>query len=372
MRKLSILLLVLMMSLLTACSDGGTVSAPSPAPPQEPATPQDPERESSKSPATPLAVLPSYTPEPAPTSTPIPTATPVSAKVKQELRDENLQRCRHWALNNLPPLVFNEFDSLNPYEMTDLQRVLWSDQLNGDIRRGEGLWCQDYWSEELNASNASKRNDQFYYACKKNLVNRGVEFERGVRRDYQSNPGDMSPLMVNQHVRLLNWLDITGDDLLSMDQRPDQLIRRLVETAESMYTENHSAGELSNFPRKGAPSEVIEWWGIEGLWDDFPDCRAYYPQLFLGRWIPVDTYGMESKIQKVEISGIGGAEKIVISDDNTVADESYKELIKNLSKDESQEDSDLLENLSKETRDRDNWPDWADQKDRDILIRLEN
>ena len=63
MRKLSVLLLVLMMSLLAARSDSGTVSAPSPpAPPQEPATPQAPEREISESPAT---AMPADTPEPA-------------------------------------------------------------------------------------------------------------------------------------------------------------------------------------------------------------------------------------------------------------------------------------------------------------------
>ena len=213
--------------------------------------------------------------------------------------------------------------------MTDLQRTLWSDQLNGDIRRGEGLWCQDYWSEELSVSNASKRNDQFYYACKKNLVTNGMGFERGVRYDYETGPGDMSRILVNQHVRLLNWLDITGDELLNMEQRPDELIRRLIETTENRYNENNVSKGKGYWPREGAPSEVIEWWKIEEPWGNFPNCKKYYPQLFFGHWIPVDTYGFNNKIQ-------GDA------------------------------------NLLQEARDRDDWPDWADQKDRDILIKLEN
>ena len=388
--RIMILLLILTMCLLFACSEGGAVSEPSPVPPQEPATPQAPLRERSERPATAkpadtpkpaatpalaapvavlptyipepsatnasipmataaplapaLAVLPAYTPEPSPTSIPIPTATPVSAEVKQELRNENLQRCRHWALKNLSTLLFNEFDNLNPYDMTDLQRSLWSEELHGGfstfslatdrgglVAEGEGAWCLDYWSEELSVSNASKRNDQFYDACQVRLVRSGVSFERDMRNyyGYEEEQIDMSPIMINQRVRILNWLDISGEELLNMDIRPDELIRRLIETVESRYIENRVSEEWPHLPRKGVATEVLEWWGIEGLSSHFPNCELYYPQLFFGRWIPVDTYGLDSHILR------------------------YAEALES-------------------ARDRDDWPDWADQKNRDVLIRLEN
>ena len=143
MRKLSILLLILTICLLSACSEDGLFSEPSPVPPQEPATPQSPLRESSGRPATPmpaatakpantpvsvgtpLTVLPSYTPEPEPTSSPVPTATAITSEAAQSKREEYVARCKHWALRNLEPIEYSKFERLDPYNMTDLERVLW-------------------------------------------------------------------------------------------------------------------------------------------------------------------------------------------------------------------------------------------------------
>ena len=58
-------------------------------------------------------------------------------------------------------------------------------------------------------------------------------------------------------------------------------------------------------------------------------CKSYYPQLFFGRWVPLDDFGMDERLEEAQ---------------------------------------DKLN----EARDRDDWPDWADGPDRDILIRLDD
>ena len=241
MRKLSILLLILTICLLSACSEDGLFSEPSPVPPQEPATPQSPLRESSGRPATPmpaatakpantpvsvgtpLTVLPSYTPEPEPTSSPVPTATAITSEAAQSKREEYVARCKHWALRNLEPIEYSKFERLDPYNMTDLERVLWGIVLvdqeqvqttgqyyygfssDGEIRFEKDYleWCQDYWSEALSEANANKRNHESWeVSCSMLLVNQGRSIEEEAERSWENYADDgMSPIIVNQAIR---------------------------------------------------------------------------------------------------------------------------------------------------------------------------
>ena len=55
-------------------------------------------------------------------------------------------------------------------------------------------------------------------------------------------------------------------------------------------------GELEQIDRVAAAADDIEWWGIEGAWNaDWDACKNYYyyPQLFFGRWVPLDDFGSD-------------------------------------------------------------------------------
>ena len=75
---------------------------------------------------------------------------------------------------------------------------------------------------------------------------------------------------------------------------------------------------------------AIEWWGIEEVWgyDQMRYCQSYYPQLFFGRWVPLDDFGMDERLEEAQ------------------------------------------EQLRK-ARASDDWPEWADAKERDILMRFD-
>ena len=101
-----------------AGESGARPSTPSPA-----ATPQP--ADTPMSVTTPIAVLPSYTPEPTATVAPRPTAMPTDGPSAKEQREEFIARCKHWALRNLEPIEYSRFEELDPYNMSDLERVLW-------------------------------------------------------------------------------------------------------------------------------------------------------------------------------------------------------------------------------------------------------
>ena len=363
--RLSILLLIILAAMLVACDDLAQVQDESspPATPMSPATPEQPSKTegSGASPSTPrpaptpapantplsvmtpLAVLPSYTPEPTATSSPAATATPVSPEEVRAKAVENIQRCKHWALQNLAPIEFSRFERLNPKTMSDLDRILWGKMIENPsnrysvfgIREGETEWCMDYWSEPLSEQNADKRNEQFRDECRYSMVDRAGRYEDDINNaadNAMENYGvDVAPVVVNQYIRVMNWMDIDGEELLQMPETPRNLVRRLLENRDTDYYGKYSNSE--NFPSKDTPSEIIEWLGIEGAFyyaidPDDSQCGFYYPQLFFGRWIPIDDYGTEDEAGR------------------------YKELIEHM-------------------QTEDVWPDWADGPDRDILIQLE-
>ncbi len=349
-------------------SDNNAATA-RPEPPSTPGAPKEPERSSNRpstprpadtpAPAntplsvmTPLAVLPSYTPEPTATAVPRPTATPISSESAQAQREEYIARCKHWALRNLEPIEYSRFEELNPYNMTDLERVLWGSVIVGQDRvnhidsyysddtdygvlrfRSDHVeWCRDYWSEPLGAENMDIRNfDALGLGCLVDLVWLGVQTEGYAKQAYQDYEDDeMSPVVVNQAVRLLNWMEIDGEALIAAEERPHDLVARVWErSSESGKGRYRESNRVGDWPRDSARSDEIEWWGIETIWRDgrIDSCRSYYPQLFFGRWIPLDDYNTEQWLE-----------------------EAHEEL--------------------EQAREREEWPDWADMEDRDILIRL--
>ena len=246
-----------------------TPEPPPPAPTAVPVPTQPPSTPS----ATPLALAGRITPTATPTPWPTPTQIPKTARDPElsELAAEYRMRCLHYVREYEQPVTYAEFRDLDPDNMTDLERVLWS-QISSDS--GFELYCRDYWSEPLSARNANKRNDSYRYDCY-----RGLWYGRE-NYLYEDSRWD-------QYSRIANWLDIPGDALLDMSPRPLDLVLTAWERRERGY-------EFS-------PEE--EWYRILEAWPwndfevgpqigrngDIQHCVNYYPQLFTGRWIPLDT-----------------------------------------------------------------------------------
>ena len=193
-------------------------------------------------------------------------------------------------------------------------------------------WCQDYWSEALDESNASKRNHElFQSSCLMALVEEGRTYQNAAERIYsQFEELGMSSVIVNQAIRLLNWMDIDGDALLMLEETPYELVNRVWETRalEGRYEQQN---RIREWPKDSVLRSDKEWWGIEGVWKhgEIGLCKSYYPQLFFGRWVPLDDFGMDERLEEAQ-------------DKLNKARKSY------------------------------DWPDWADGPDRDILIRLDD
>ena len=300
---------------------------------------------------TPLAVLPSFTPQPVATRTPVPTATALTSGEVEEVRAEYVARCKHWALRNMEPVEYSRFEQLNPYDMTDLERVLWGSILVDRERvthidnyygswgwskvkyQSEHLeWCQDYWSEPLLERNANKRNHELWEInCFLKLVRYGEAFEDAAENAFENYEDEgMSSVVVNQGIRLLNWMDIDGIALFSMEHKPADLVNGFFRALERDDYDFKDSYVVSDWLTEIAPSEYKEWWTIHKAWgsSDIKSCRSYYPQLFWDRWVPLDNFGVDEGLVE------------------------------------------LLKDLEQKREDRD-WPEWADAKDRDILIRLD-
>ena len=328
-----------------AGESGARPSTPRPAATPEPANTPMPA-------GTPLAVLPSYTPEPTATAAPRPTAIPTDSPSAKEEREEYVARCKHWALRNLKPIEYSRFEELDPYSMTDLERVLWGsvivgrDQVTdtgayysgnadyGDFRfqSNHVEWCQDYWSEPLSPENASKRNHTAWQiSCQADLPGDAWELEERVEFAFDEYESEgMSAVIVNQYARILNWVDIDGGTLLTIDPQPREIVRLVWDREDDGSSRYRERNRISDWPLASTRADDIEWWHIEPVWlsDYWNSCKNYYPQLFFGRWVPLDDFGTDEWLEEAQ------------------------------------------ERLE-EQRERDDWPDWADGPDRDILIHLE-
>ena len=247
-----------------------------------------------------------------PPGEPTPSVVP-SARVPEE--DEDRRRCRFWALNNLQPIVYQEFSKLEPERMDDLDRILWRSILHphdhlgfyddDDARGAEippllptepGIHCRDYWAEPLGPGNADLRNAGYETQCRQGLeeriTSRYSDLASRASHDEDNEAVWKTP---NQHVRVLQWLDMDGDELLDAGRPPHILLME-----QSRYPYAHMQGHipdenfLADYRRERDGEVDLEWLGIlaaAGMTDnslDLRECHYFYPQVFYGYWVPVD------------------------------------------------------------------------------------
>ena len=233
------------------------------------------------------------------------------ARIPQD--DENRRRCKFWALNNLQPVAYSEFAKLNPDTMDDLDRILWRSQLHGNSRlyydddfadsqhgagllpRGPGIYCRDFWAEPLNRSNAELRNKGFEPHCRFNLEEQITNRYRRLADVVSYEDNELVYDTPNQYMRVLEWLDLSGDDLINSDNPP---YRILLEQSRHQYAYADdwipTKDGLADYTRETGETLHLEWLGIvaaAGLSSgssDLSDCHYYYPQLFYGYWVPFD------------------------------------------------------------------------------------
>ena len=212
-------------------------------------------------------------------------------------------RCDYWAMDRLDGIKYARFATLDPARMSDIERALWGQDLGRTwadpfYLEDKSKWCKDYWSEPLSVSNAVKRNEQYRSECWSDLDRAADEFNARMGshiRDAEARPkGDViAPrTAVNQYVRLMNWIDIPGRELLTLPERPHEIIRRLRNNPELERILDFPYPPTSNYDdeavRTAEADGTLRWWGLGAAFRDVSDCARYYPQLFTGRWIPLD------------------------------------------------------------------------------------
>ena len=240
--------------------------------------------------------------------------------------DEHRRRCRFWALNNLQPVVYSEFASLNPDTMDDLDRILWRSNIHGNshlgyydddpagdgpllLPRNPGIYCRDYWAEPLNKSNADLRNEGFEAECRFRLEDRiANRYQRLTDWVYNDDDNELIYETPNQYVRILQWLDLTGDELRTADVPPYQILQI---QSRHPYAHWHdwvpTEDDLIDYVREYEETLDLEWLGIvraAGLSEgstDIQACHYYYPQLFYGYWVPFDPDRMPDTDQYEEL-----------------------------------------------------------------------
>jgi hypothetical protein len=199
-----------------------------------------------------------------------------------EIEEEYRMRCLHCVREEEQPVTYAEFRELDPDSMTDLERVLWGQISSSDTFR---VYCRDYWSEPLSVENANKRNESYYEECYQ-----GLWYSRENYLQYEDYKWE-------QYSRIANWLDIPGDALVEMSPKPLDLVMTAWDREQRGYS----------------PEPEDEWYGILRAWpqhyfevgpqishgDSSSEyCVRYYPQLFTGRWIPLDTAMTRHMIQE--------------------------------------------------------------------------
>lgn len=253
-----------------------------------------------------------------------------SARIPEH--DEYRRRCRFWALNNLEPVVYAEFTKMNPDSMDDLDRILWRTILHRDsslgyydddyAERGDsrfrvpdepGIYCRDYWAEPLSRSNADLRNHGFERSCRLNLEERMTQQYRYMTEavNYREDKDEEVAFQIpNQYVRILQWMDISGGDLLDSGNPPYRILeeqsKRLYAYISSGYS-IPSEADIENYERETDEPLNLEWLSIlvatdmAGNSSGVRECHYYYPQVFFGYWVPFDPDQMRNRNREQEI-----------------------------------------------------------------------
>ena len=109
-------------------------------------------------------------------------------------------------------------------------------------------------------------------------------------------------------MRILQWLDLSGDELLNAEEPP---YRTLQDQSQHPYAHWQdwipTEDRLVDYLRDNEGSLDLEWLGIvrlAGLSEGSTDlmaCHYYYPQLFYGYWVPFDPDQMPDTRQFEEL-----------------------------------------------------------------------
>ena len=148
-------------------------------------------------------------------------------------------------ISELSGIVIEKIGETDPRTLTDKQRREWFDLLSRNVADIVIDACKDLWSEPITAENADKRNDEFYSECV-------GEWSKDEDEEYVVLYSDV-------------W-QVGRADFLELLERPytdltltDRMLLR-VYFNEPLYRPNSYGGDQN--------------------------CAYYYPQLFLGRWVP--------------------------------------------------------------------------------------
>ena len=230
----------------------------------------------------------------------------------EEALAEARTRCLHWATDNLNAIQYRKLEQADPQNLTDLERALWRQTLNGGpwryypnepevarVEHGGNIHCRIYWAEPVSKRNAAKRNEAFRYQCEQWL-------EQAVRGDYNrieqqmnqriGNSKEPAPIP-NQYARLRQWLAMSGAELLNA---PDPPYAALKAVSRHEYAHRSSPSDITpeadrewrkRYKDEYRPelARTLRLFGMStGSNSESIRCRLYYPQLFYGHWIPIE------------------------------------------------------------------------------------
>ena len=197
---------------------------------------------------------------------------------------EKRRWCKAWALDNLEPIVYDEFLDLDPLNMDDIDRTIWRDRL----RNGS---CSMYGREPLNAGNADRRNEQYKESCLNKLVQLVDSKWDTIAEAAYERDNPVAYEIPNQHVRIMRWMHLTGEELLAMDEPPYELLKRL--HGQDYASENTvpSEARLVALQAEYGDEFTTEWWdlpmaALSNRSHQETGCRKYYPQVFYAYWTP--------------------------------------------------------------------------------------